>query len=155
MQLNKDNNDEMNIEMSDVTLVNKGDKQNIAHQVILNTSNSKERLCRYYNKGYCKFKSTCTNVHSIKTCSQINCRDKRCMDRHPADCRYREKCRWIIECLYQHNIYKFVEEKIANNDSEFKRLNDESIELKIEIKKLIEENSEMKKEILKIMEENR
>ena len=124
------NNNQTNTEIKIVTLAIKCDKPNQAHQVFITTSNSKIKICKYYNKGYCKYKSTCTNVHSKQICSQINCKNKKCEYRHPSDCRYRDKCRRIDKCLYQHNKFKVVELKLANKDKEINSLIAANIEIK-------------------------
>ena len=140
----------INVEIKDVTLANKGNKQNQALQVMITTS----KICKYYNKGYCKYKSTCTNVHSKQICSQINCENKKCEYRHPSDCRYKDKCRRIEECLYQHNKFKLIEAKLANKDDKINKLIEANTEIKNEIKKVTEVNKSNDKKINQLKEEN-
>ena len=50
------------------------------------------RKCRYYNRGYCKFKENCHYLHSSSVCDTFLkdgiCRKTDCKERHPKDCRY-------------------------------------------------------------------
>ena len=53
----------------------------------------KERKCRYYDKGICKYKSKCGYFHPNQICEEYertgNCQGHNCKDRHPERCRQR------------------------------------------------------------------
>ena len=134
------------IEMTDVTLVNEDDKQNLAH--------TSKKICSYYNKGYCKFKNNCSKIHSLHICSKFNCRNKACCDRHPNNCRYKEKCRQIKECLYMHNQINLIDDKLNDKEVEIKKLVDQTTELTIQINKLKEENLEKSNELFNLNKDN-
>jgi hypothetical protein len=83
------------------------------HKVPDNTGNdageiAKTRLCRYYNRGYCKYKFKCKYIHPKEICIKHiqngNCRNKECEDRHPKTCKWTETelgCR-RPNCEYLH-----------------------------------------------------
>ena len=98
------------VEMSDVTLAKKDNNEIQAHKTVLTTAST--QICKYHNKGFCRYKTTCKNVHSTQSCRQNNCNSKTCLYRHPVDCRYKEKCKRKSECMYQHNRYELLELEI-------------------------------------------
>ena len=52
----------------------------------------KERKCKYFNCGYCKYKDKCKFSHPSKVCENYlegKCDGKECPDRHP------KKCKWF------------------------------------------------------------
>ena len=67
------------------------------------------RKCRYFNRGYCKYKENCKYSHASKICEEYLkdgiCVLDRCADRHPKHCRYwssdPEGCRYK-SCQYLH-----------------------------------------------------
>ena len=126
----------------DVTMVSGDNNEISAHKIILSSSNPK--VCKFFNSGYCRLKSACTNIHYMQICSQNNCKNKLCKCRHPVDCRYGSKCRRKIECMYAHNRNELVMIKLANKEEEIIKLKD-SIQLLIHQKDL--EISNLKKEI--------
>lgn len=143
MQLIKNNE----IEMTDVTLVNEDDNQNLAHK---NT----KAICSYYNKGFCKAKDSCSKIHSKHICNKFKCRDKKCIDRHPVNCRYNDKCRRIQECLYMHNKFDNIDEKLNDKEVMIKKISDEIVELTIEINMLKEVNQSKENDLFKLNKDN-
>ena len=119
---------------TDVTMVSEDSNKIQAHKIILPLI--RQQICKYYNKGYCRYKTTCTNIHYMQICTQIMCRNKSCESRHPVDCRYGSKCRRKMECLYVHNRYELIEMKIDKKDTEINHLKKENL-LQIEAHKLI------------------
>ena len=61
-----------------------------------------QTICKYYNSGFCKFKSDCKSYHSQINCTKYSCKDKTCTNRHPKKCRYKDQCRRRSTCLYSH-----------------------------------------------------
>ena len=67
------------------------------------------RKCRYFNRGYCKYKENCKYYHSPNICEEYQengiCAKDRCWYRHPKHCRNwsrnPEGCRYK-SCEYLH-----------------------------------------------------
>ena len=63
-------------------------------------------LCRFYQKGFCKFRQHCHKRHKSQICKDLNeCRNKKCQERHPQVCKYfakDQKCRYSEKCAYLH-----------------------------------------------------
>ena len=67
----------------------------------------KEKKCKYFNKGYCKFKIKCKFAHSEEICKTYlegrKCEEAACKDRHPKVCKW-----WLKggckreDCAYLH-----------------------------------------------------
>jgi hypothetical protein len=77
------------------------------------------KICRYYNRGFCKYKNKCRFAHANKICKIYEetgtCGDNKCSDRHPKHCKWWESsrgCKREQECEYLHSENKkCVEEK--------------------------------------------
>ena len=74
-----------------------------------NNEKKKTKICRYFNRGYCKYKSKCRFVHSQNICEEYlkndKCGSKICTDRHPKRCNWIETtdgCRRDSDCEYLH-----------------------------------------------------
>ena len=61
-----------------------------------------QRKCKFYNTGFYRYKDECLFIHHKTICIVKACRDKKCMDRHPKQCRYEDQCRRRTSCLYRH-----------------------------------------------------
>ena len=67
----------------------------------------KEKKCKYFDKGYCKYKSECKFAHSEEICKPYlegrKCKENACKDRHPKVCKWWLKggCR-RTDCAYLH-----------------------------------------------------
>ena len=62
-------------------------------------------LCKFNQVGFCKFKSSCRNVHIVEICPRKECVDKSCSLRHPQRCRYYAyfgHCKFGEKCAYLH-----------------------------------------------------
>ena len=60
-------------------------------------------VCKYYQTGYCRNASHCTQLHLKIICIKKIFRDKSCINRHPKICQYFEKynfCRYRDQCSY-------------------------------------------------------
>ena len=64
------------------------------------------RKCRYFNRGYCKYRERCRFYHSPNICKVYLekgiCRKNSCSDRHPRKCKYKENCPRYEQCQYLH-----------------------------------------------------
>ena len=66
--------------------------------------------CRYYNRGFCKFRERCRYYHSAIICVEFlevgMCRKNGCPDRHPRICKFwaqnPEGCPRKDQCQYLH-----------------------------------------------------
>ena len=77
------------------------------------------KKCRYYNRGYCKYKQKCKYSHPKEICKEYltreTCENIECCDRHPRVCKWidsNEGCKRQKECDYLHVT-------IACDDSEY------------------------------------
>ena len=98
--------------------------------------------CKYYNRGYCKNKEDCENLHNDKVCDDLDCDENKCEKRHPNPCRFGPRCQFKKrkQCLYLHvtlapndaaiealnqkftNTFKQLERDLERKDSEIKML---------------------------------
>ena len=68
----------------------------------------KERICRYYNRGHCKYKGKCRYFHHHEICKvhieNENCQSKDCQERHPKRCKWSESTQGCKreQCSYMH-----------------------------------------------------
>ena len=83
---------------------------NIIYQLKSNdhAREDKIRKCRFNNRGYCKFKEKCKNVHAENVCEDFlqkeKCETKGCSLRHPKNCFYWGK----IEGCTRENLCKYL-----------------------------------------------
>ena len=58
----------------------------------IKVTKEKEEICRYYNKGHCKYRNKCRFYHPQNICKVYlesgKCVGKECSDRHPKTCIY-------------------------------------------------------------------
>ena len=77
------------------------------------------KRCRYYNRGFCKYRNKSRFTHPTNICKIYEetgkCGDKECGDRHPKQCKWLKSTegykRGEQECEYLHNAHAKVEEK--------------------------------------------
>ena len=73
----------------------------------VNKAAIKEKKCKYFDKGYCKYKLECKFAHSGEICKTHlegrKCKENSCKDRHPKVCKWWMKggCR-RTDCEYLH-----------------------------------------------------
>ena len=68
------------------------------------------RKCRHHDRGFCKFKENCQNLHTESICEEFlkkeKCEIQGCLLRHPKNCFYwgkkEEGCRRKNVCQYLH-----------------------------------------------------
>ena len=53
-----------------------------------------ETKCKYNNRGYCKLKEACENIHSDKVCDNLDCNEDECEDRHPNPFKFGPRCQF-------------------------------------------------------------
>jgi hypothetical protein len=62
-------------------------------------------VCKFHQRGHCKFGVNCRHFHSKNICPKLHCEDSSCRDRHPAKCVYHLRfghCRFGSGCSYFH-----------------------------------------------------
>ena len=79
-----------------------GQNQENAHK------NRRQKICKYWNRGFCKSKRKCLWDHPTGDCKEYmqfgTCRDRICSKRHRQVCRYwlEEGCTRKKECQFLH-----------------------------------------------------
>ena len=99
-----------------------------------------ERVCRFNQFGFCKFKKNCFRKHVDITCENVKCLKPDCQLRHPKKCRYFSEyryCKFGEYCRFGHD--KVMK---SNIDKEIEKL---KCEIKT-YKKVIEEKDSKIKE---------
>ena len=90
--------------------------QNVGHQ--------QHPVCKYYQRGYCRKRSQCSQEHNNNKCKDRVCRNPWCRERHPKTCKYfliNGECPWKEECAYEH--------KKSDNNPKIDLIESEVIEL--------------------------
>ena len=72
--------------------------------------NYKLTKCRYFDKGFCKYRKKCRYSHPEQTCEQFlmygQCRDQNCPERHPQLCKFwqnnQNSCKRNLKCDFLH-----------------------------------------------------
>ena len=76
-----------------------------------------KRICRYYNRGHCKYRDRCKYVHSKQICQGYlnsgKCDSKSCVDRHPKVCKFWTKSK--SGCIIKTSC-DFLHETLAKED---------------------------------------
>jgi hypothetical protein len=69
----------------------------------------KKTKCRYFDKGFCRYRNKCRYFHPQKTCEEYlrssKCDHLNCEDRHPEACKYwksTNKCKRNENCDFLH-----------------------------------------------------
>ena len=105
-----------------------------------------EEICKYNQKGYCKYGSECHKYHRNEICKVQNCSSKSCRERHPTFCRYFKEngiCKFGLGCAYVHV-------KMVNTDEvnvltvEIKNMKTEMDSLKSTVNSLVDIKKEGK-----------
>ena len=97
-----------NREVPTSTVKTKGDAKYVQNEVE-ESINQKNRKCRYFNRGYCKYKMKCRYFHPKNVCQEYvtnqKCSNSDCIDRHPKPCKWTAQtggCKRINGCDYLH-----------------------------------------------------
>jgi hypothetical protein len=91
-----------------------------------------QTFCKYHNSGHCKFGENCRHYHTKYTCSNIQCDEPSCTNRHPKPCNYFLRfgaCKFGSKCSYRHNT--------NTSDDEFKTLQSEITNIKETLKDVL------------------
>ena len=62
-------------------------------------------VCKFNQKGFCKFGDECRKRHIKEICANRDCKDELCLQRHPQLCRYfvfNQSCRFKDGCAFEH-----------------------------------------------------
>ena len=116
---------------------------------------SGDSVCKYNQRGHCKYKQECRNKHENKLCpEESKCKHKECSMRHPKLCRnyFREGiCRYGGDCSYKHekviNKYHEVQDIQKQNASEINAIKDEMSKLKEIVSLMQNQIAELNQEI--------
>ena len=73
-----------------------------------------EKICKYHNTGFCKYKENCKYFHAKLVCDGRPCFLKTCRNRHPKLCKYKESCKRKTSCFYDHS------QKVIEQDESLK-----------------------------------
>ena len=93
---------------SKVTITNKiSDKASKIDKADKAENKGRTLKCRYFNRGFCKYKNKCRFGHPRQICSDYlengKCEKRPCDQRHPKQCKWDKSdnsCRRGAECLY-------------------------------------------------------
>ena len=91
-----------------------------------NEKRKKERKCKYFNCGYCKYKDKCKFSHANKVCEKYlegKCDGSECPDRHPKKCKWfvgKNGCRRNENCDFWHGTLA-QEDQIINHIQEIEK----------------------------------
>ena len=91
--------------------------------------------CKYYNKGFCKYREECNYFHPKDVCQEVNCNNKKCKKRHPKQCRYKDECRRRSLCMYSHESVIFSEYQTILNENVTLKL--DILNLKVKLKETV------------------
>ena len=92
--------------------------ENVVSDIDQGERNKVRKRCRYYNRGYCKYKQKCRYFHPKQICKDYleygGCTNKDCMERHPLRCKWlksesgcnRSNCEYLHNTLATHDGYK-------------------------------------------------
>ena len=110
-------------------------------------------MCKF-NTGHCKhILKGCKFTHAAEIGSSYRCRNKRCNERHPKKCKYKQNCWFGKKCYYIHDSKDTL---IVNLNEWWKRNQKDSInqsmkannQLLKQIKEKTEYTKNIEKEIL-------
>ena len=67
---------------------------------------NKVNRCKWWNRGFCKYKKDCPDLHPQEICSEGQCESKECEKRHPNTCKNWKKgfCKFLEQCEFSHPI---------------------------------------------------
>ena len=110
-------------------------------------SKSSQPICKFNQRGFCKFGQKCRKMHIDTICKNVNCSLNICLNRHPKPCKYyllNGSCRFKEKCGFTH-VKSDVYLKVEKLENEIKQLNIETDLLKAKL--LENENKLLKKEV--------
>ena len=86
----------------------------------------RSKRCRYWNRGFCREKSSCLFSHVKEDCESFqkegSCYDRTCKKRHRKECRYYSKgnCFRGNRCEYKHGSNTQIQETKKDNQQGYK-----------------------------------
>ena len=94
--------------------------------------NKDEKLCKFHNTGFCKFKDQCHFRHVHDVCLDRSCPRRSCSARHPKRCRYflKKRCKFGDDCAYSHDVHEADDDEIDSLKRLLKELEQGNIKLK-------------------------
>ena len=101
-----------------------------------------EGVCKFNQKGFCKFGDICRKHHVKEICSSSNCNTASCKLRHPRNCKFFTlfgSCKFNEDCAFKHTLSK--------SHIEIKDLQDQFHILKNSITEMNQVISHLKKEL--------
>jgi len=108
----------------------------------MNSTKMSETVCKFFNRGYCKYLKKCRYFHAKDIC-EGQCNKTECIKRHPKNCKFGIKCRRNSSCAYKHS----TESNENANESVFKEIKEEVNRLKEENKSNIDKITQLEIEI--------
>ena len=118
------------------------------------TDETSEKLCKFQNSGFCKYKTKCHFKHVQDICYDKKCEKTGCLKRHPKRCRYfylRSFCKFKENCKYSHGEEKICEERELIRES--KSLEKKTKELETEVNQLKLANQKLEDILKKVNDE--
>ena len=123
-----------------------------------------ERICKKNQFSHCRFGRFCLYKHVDTKCDIVDCRDMKCVFRHPPPCRnilQKKSCPWGSCCSFNHgdndiktnNFEKELKKRIDDLENSVKAKDAEIQRLKVKIVELVsasddeEETSESEDEV--------
>ena len=94
----------------------------------ISKESKKTKRCRYYNRGYCKYKDKCRFIHPKSICQEYlrveKCENQNCSQRHPKRCKWEESkggCKRNLACDYFHvtSAHEMENCSVENSESEY------------------------------------
>ena len=80
----------------------------------------KQKKCKYFNKGRCKYVKRCRNSHPTEICSTYlgggKCDQSSCQDRHPKICKW-----WLGRSGCRRNDCNYLHVTLAHDDDQQKK----------------------------------
>ena len=96
---NKDTLTKIEVDFEDIKNIKKDEssKQSFVQE-------NDQKRCKWWNRGYCKFKQQCPFLHPKEICIEEKCVNKDCQKRHPNNCKNYEKgtCKFLVFCEFKH-----------------------------------------------------
>ena len=116
-----------------------------------------QEICRYNQKGFCKFGSQCFKYHENEKCLDRNCTPNECIKRHPKVCRYFAQyrfCKFGGDCVFVHE-KNVTTEEFELTMEDVKNLKAEVDVLKNTIKSLtsIKQEGKVLKKLIDVIKE--
>ena len=95
-------------------------KQAEIQQARIHEERNGKKICKYHNRGYCKFNRRCRYIHVHNVCETYlkdgDCHMEGCRSRHHRRCRQTNRQTGVCirgpECLYLHKLHGTIQEEM-------------------------------------------